>query len=408
MKFKNKTLLTIFFSISLYSTSVFAEFNQDVLTIGPLKNKLIIDKITENKMIQTSTGDEVLIENIINQTQNTNVYVIGEFHTNYQCHTFQRDFIQSLVKSNPKLVVGFEFFKREHNEILEQWRLGKIGEEELLKKTGWYKSKSFNYGFTRLIMDVIKENKIKVIGLNLPRDIVHTISRKGFDKLSQKEQDLFPNINISNPEHEYFIKGIFGDMVFQMPTRFKNIYMAQKAWDVIMAESMRETLAKKDYKDYTGIIIAGNNHVVYKLGIPFRYKEAEDNVNITTICPVFISEQKDEETEKFPMMKKMGKPQKPFARFSRGIADYVIAVNQPEKEHYPDIGITVKLDEDKILITRVNEESIGEKNGLSKGDQVISVDDQKITSVEQFYTITAGKNREDSLNINVIKNIICK
>lgn len=385
-----------------------AESNQDILPLGPSKFKFIIEKIEKDQIIQTATGKTITLEEIIAQNLNTDVFIIGEAHDNYQCHTFQRDFIQALYKKYPKLIVGFEFFQRSDDPILEDWRNGKINEEEVIKKTGWYKRGGQDYRYTRLIMDVIKENKIKTIGLNIPRDILRNVSRKGFDSLSKEEKALFPTIHIPNSEHEYFIKSIFGTFAAQVPMWFTNIYNAQKCWDVIMAESMRRALAQKDFKGFKGVIIAGSNHVAYQLGIPFRYRAALPNIKITTIVPILMPGEKKDETggeEINPMMKMMAQSLAPAATFSRGIADYVFSVEQPITPYFPVIGFTAVEKDGKLIITDVTIESIAEKNGIKKDDQIIAVDGIDVSTLEQIRMSINRKNWGDFIDLEISKKI---
>jgi uncharacterized iron-regulated protein len=384
-----------------------ADSQDDLLPLGPSKYRLLIDKIEKDQIIDTATAKKITLEDLAGLYKNTAVFIVGEAHDNYDCHMFQRNFIEALYKKYPKLIVGFEFFWRDDNEALEQWRNGKISEEELLKKTGWYERTGMNYGYTRLIMEIIKKYKIKTIGLNVPRSILRTISRQGFDKLSDEEKKLFPTIKIHNPEHEYFIKSVFGLMAVQVPVWFTNIYDAQKAWDVVMAESMRRMLVKKEYRGYKGIIIAGNNHVAFKLGIPFRYAKADKRARITTISPILLPQEgeDDEDEEGHPMMSAMSKYMNPSVLYSRGIADYVFSATQPKYYRFPVLGVSLKVTDDKLMVTRVRKESIAEEYGLRKGDQVTSLDGVAITSLEQFRTLFSQKNWDDSLSIGVVKNV---
>lgn len=392
--------------------TILADSGHDILPLGPSKYKFIIEKIEKDQVIRTATGKVVTLEDIINQNPDTDVFIIGEAHDNYQCHTWQRDFIEALHKKYPKIIVGFEFFWREDNPILEQWRKGQITEDEVIKKTGWYKRGFQIYGYTRLVMNILKKHQVKTIGLNVPRSILHTVSRKGFDQLSPEEKKLFPTLNIPNPEHEYFIKSIFGTFAAQVSMWFKNIYAAQRCWDVVMAESMREILAKKEYKGYKGVIIAGSNHVAYKLGIPFRYQKSAPKAKITTIVPVLMPEEKkeeeEEEEEAHPMMKMMGKSLKPAAIFSRGIADYVFAAHQPLYHYFPVIGFTIVEKNGKFVVTRVKKKSIAEKNGINKEDRITAVDGVEITSLEQLRCLIAQKDWDDSITFGVVKKVEIK
>ncbi len=417
MRLTKRSWINIFFiTIALAASSAFfnlwADSPYDVLPLGPSPYKYIFDKIEKAQIMETASGKIVTIDDIISRNKDTNVFIIGEAHDNYLCHTFQRDFIEALVKKYPNLVVGFEFFQREDNPVLEQWRNGQITEEELIKKTEWYKRGGQNYGYTRLIMDIIKKYKIKTIGLNLPRTLLRNVSRKGYSSLTTDEKKLFPTINIPNPEHEYFIKNIFGTFAAQVPMWFTNTYTAQKCWDVIFAESMRQTLAQKEFKGFKGVIIAGSNHVSYKLGTPFRYEKADPKVKITTIVPALIPEEKksDEtgEEETNPMVKMLSKSLKPAAVFSRGIADYVFAADQPLKSYFPSIGFTVDEKENKLTVMQVSKKSIAEKNGIREGDQITAVDGITVTTLEQMRLIIAQKNWNDSFTLGVIKKVEIK
>ncbi len=411
-----KHLIGIFilpFIILMGSMSeMLANSSHDILPLGPSKYKFIIEKIEQDQVIRTETGKVVTIEDIVNQDPDTDVFIIGEAHDNYQCHTWQRDFIEALHEKYPKIIVGFEFFWRDDNPILEQWRKGEITEDEVIKKTGWYERGAQNYGYTRLIMDILKKHRIKTIGLNVSRSILRTVSRKGFDQLSPEEKRLFPTLNIPNPEHEYFIKSIFGTFAAQVPMWFTNIYAAQKCWDVVMAESMREFLVKKEYNGYKAVIIAGSNHVAYKLGIPFRYQKAAPKAKITTIVPVLMPEEKtdeeEEEEEAHPMMKMMGDSLKPAAIFSRGIADYVFAAHLPLHHYFPVIGFTLAEKNGKFVVTRVKKKSIAEKNGINKEDRITAVDGVEITSLEQLRYLIFQKNWDDSITFGVVKKIDIK
>jgi len=385
-----------------------SEEEHDKLPIGSSPYKFDLGKVEKDQIVETATLKSLSIEEIIDRTPQTQVFVIGEFHDSYECHRFQRDFIEALFKKDSRIVVGFEFFKRSDDGILEKWRTGKITEKELLEKTNWYQKTALNYGYTRLVMSIIQKYKIKSIGLNIERSILRKISRKGFDTLTAEEKELFPTINISNPEHLFLVKTIFGKFALQIPLWFENIYKAQKCWDVIMAESMRKALGGSEFKGYRGVIIAGNFHVAYKLGIPFRYKMGEESIKMTTMVPVHLPEKGEKKEEDHPMLKMFAQKLQPVAVFSRGIGDYVFSVPEPEKSQFPNLGIKFKLKDGKFEITEVEEKSIASENGLKKGDIIEQVDGIQIKSIEQLRLLLAGKNWNDSIQFGIKKKIALK
>lgn len=391
-------------------SSLVADSPIDLLPLGPSQYKLLIDKVEADQVKQTATGKTVTLDELVAQNPRSDVFIIGEAHDNYECHTFQRDFIEALFKKHPKLIVGFEFFWREDNEVLELWRTGNISEKDLIKTVGWYARGGQNFGYTRLIMDLIKKHKIKTIGLNVPRKILRSISRKGFASLSAEEKALFPTHAIPNSEHRFFIKKVFGSMAVNMPAWFTNIYDAQKGWDVVMAESMRRELAKKEYRGYKGIIIAGANHVHYHLGIPFRYKKADKQARIVTITPVLLPKEEkkkkdSDDDDSHPMMPGMKNTSKPAVPFSRGIADYVFAARQPLNHHFPVFGFMLKEKDGKISVTRVSKESLAWKNGIRKDDQITAVDGTEVKTLEQLRLLISVKKYGDTVNFGVVKKV---
>jgi uncharacterized iron-regulated protein len=404
---KKICLLSAFLVIRMFITAV----NTDTLPIGPSVYKFNLMPIGKGEIVETGSRKKVTIEDIVKKNLRSRVFIIGEYHDSFECHTFQRDFIEALFRQHPRLVVGFEFFTRQDDEVLERWRTANISEEELLKKTGWYARNSLNYGYTRPIMETIRQHKIKVVGLNLPRKIVHQVSSRGFDSLSAQDKKLFPTIHHPNPDHEFYIQSQFGDLAVQLDWWFRTMYQAQKCWDVVMAESMRRVLAQREYRGYKGIIIAGSAHVAYWLGIPFRYQKADRNVKLTTLIPVYLpgqdEEEKDDE-EQHPMLEKVAASLEPAAVFSRGLGDYVFSVPRPQPPHFPSLGFSGKMKEGLYVVSRVKKESLAEKHGLEKGDTILAVDDTPIESEEQLRSILSHKNWDDPVALEIKKKIEIK
>lgn len=383
----------------------------DVLPLGNARLRFTVSALEAGKIMETASGAAVAVEDVVARNLGRDVFVIGELHDSYACHEFQRDLIEALVARHPKVVVGFEFFQRQDDEALELWRAGAIGEKELLDRTGWYDRSAQNYGFTRLIMDVVRKHQLKAVGLNVPRELIHKVSTKGFAGLTEEEKALFPGVAAPNPEHEFYIRTIFGDQSALMPDWFSRMYEAQKCWDSVMAESMRRVLAMKEYRGYKGVIIAGAGHVAYGLGIPFRYALADKRARLLTVVPVMApsaAEPAHAGNAAMGMMG-MGKEAPPSAVFSRGIADYVLAVAPSDRDYFPSFGLSGRVnDAGEFEVTTVQKGSLAEKNGLAKGDVIISIDGVKINSVAVLRLLLSEKRWDDAVVFEVRKSVKVK
>ena len=380
----------------------------DALPIGPSPHRLAVACLAAGKAMDTASGLEVDMAALARRYRGRDVFVIGEYHDSHACHAWQKDFLEALAKEHPRLVVGFEFFNRDDDPALALYIDGKITEAELLQKTGWYKRGSLNFGYTRLVLDAVKRLGLKAVGLNVPRELVNRVARKGFAGLSADERALFPGAERSHPEHEYFIQSTFGAFAVQVPVWFRNIYAAQKCWDVVMAESMRQALARPGFRGFKGVIIAGSAHVAYGLGIPWRYRLGDRRAGLLTLVPVSVPVGKKEGgEEENPMVKALAGQLPSAALFSRGLADVVFAVAAEEKPYFADAGFGGRMNAAGLYeVDRVAKDGPAEKAGLRSGDIVLAVDGAPVTSLEGLRLVLAQKNWNDSLMLEIRKKIV--
>lgn len=365
----------------------------DTLPLGPEERRLVLRTVEAGQILDTRTGKEVTIAEIARRAAGADVVMVGEYHDSMACHLFQRDLIREIGKKNPGVVVGFEFFQQGKDDAgLAAWLQAKTDEAGLLRAVGWYKKNSMHYGYTRLVMEAVKETGMAAIGLNVPRALVHRVAGGGLDALIPEERRRFAHVEKSNPEHRHFIQQVFGAAALRLPPWFERIYAAQTCWDAVMATSMREYLASRMNRGKKGVIIAGAAHVAYGLGIPFRYRLGKRRARLLTIVPVRVEKQ-DEDAASHPMLKMMAANMPPMGVFSAGIADYVLGLPAEEEESFPALDISGHDQDGVFLVDRVGEESLPHQLGLRPGDRILSVDEKPVTSQAEL-RLLLGMERE--------------
>jgi uncharacterized iron-regulated protein len=379
----------------------------DALPIGLSPHRLQMALLPAGKIMDAASGQEIDLAALVKQNLDRDVFIIGEYHDSYPCHAWQKDFIEALAREHPRLVVGFEFFNRADDPALELYLDNKIDEAELLQKTGWYQRGAMNFAYTRLVLETVKKLGLKAVGLNVPRELVSKVAKGGFAKLSAAEQALFPGVVRTYPEHEYYVRSTLGEFAVQVPFWFQNVYAAQKCWDTVMAESMRQALARPGLRGYKGVIIAGSAHVAYGLGIPWRYRLRAKGAKILTLVPVTVAPKKKEDKEdENPMVKALAGQLQPAAIFSRGLADAVFAVAAEEKPYFAEAGFSGKMNAAGLFeISQVSKESAAEKSGLRAGDLVLALDGVPVKSIEGLRLVLAQKNWDDSLSLDIRKKM---
>jgi hypothetical protein len=253
----------------------------------------------------------------------------------------------------------------------------------------------------------MKKLGLQAVGLNVPRELINRVARKGFTSLSAAERAMFPRVERTQPEHEYFVRSTLGEFAVQVPPWFRNVYAAQKCWDTVMAESMRLALARPEFRGFKGVVIAGSAHVAYGLGIPWRYRLGDKRAKLMTLVPVTVAlKKKAGSEEENPMVKALAGQLQPAAIFSRGLADAVFAVAAEEKPYFAEAGFSGKLNAEGLYeVARVAKESPAEKSGLRAGDLILVVDGMPVKSLEGLRLILAQKSWNDSLMLDIRKKI---
>ena len=217
-------------------------------------------------IISAQSGKEVTFDEMMDDLNRHQIIFVGEMHTSVSHHAIQLKIIQAAFKRNHDLVVAMEMFDRSYQEVLNLWTAGVLDEEAFLRKTHWYVNWRYDFSLYRDILLFIKQNKIKLVGLNIPSYIPGRIREGGIDNLSLSDKRYLPKeIDTNNSAHRNYVKTIFDQHNFHSRIKFDDFYMAQCVWDEIMAESIATDLGSRKV-----IALLGNGHIQYKYGVPDR------------------------------------------------------------------------------------------------------------------------------------------
>jgi len=409
---KNKQTAVVFFLSIILATAVWAADDSalDSLPIGASPQRLAMAALEAGKVMDNAAGAETDVASLVKRYQGRDVFIIGEYHDSYPCHLWQKEFVEALARERPRLVVGFEFFERADDPALQAYLEGTIDEAELLRRTGWYARSAMNFGYTRLVLETVKKLGLKAVGLNVPRALISRVAKGGFAALSSAERSMFPGVERTLPEHEFYVRSTLGEFAVRVPLWFRNVYAAQKCWDVVMADSMRRALARPEFRGFQGVIIAGSAHVAYGLGIPWRYRLLDGRARLMTLVPVTVAaKKKDVSGEENPMVRALAGRMPPTALFSRGLGDAVFAVGAEEKPFFADAGFGGKMNAAGLYeVERVAKGGPAQQAGLRKGDLILAVDNLPLASLAGLRLILAQKNWGDTLTLDIRKNILLK
>lgn len=222
--------------------------------------------VKPDTIISTKTGKSITFDQLMADLNRYQIIFVGENHTNSAHHAIQQKIIEAVFQNTPSMRVGMEMFDRSYQEVVDLWSAGVLDEETFLRKVHWYANWQFDFGLYRDILGFIRENRIKIVALNIPFYIPGRIRVGGIDNLADTDKQYLPKeIDTSNAAHRNYVEQVFNQHHLRGNVKFDDFYMVQCVWDEIMAESIAANLGGNKI-----VVLAGNGHIQYKYGIPDR------------------------------------------------------------------------------------------------------------------------------------------
>jgi uncharacterized iron-regulated protein len=150
-------------------------------------------------MFRISDKRTISYEQMITNLKKADLVFVGETHDSESHHRFQLDIIKALNDSKTPIVVGFEMFTAESQNVLDQWVAGILPLENFIKV--YYKNRNFPWPFYRDILLYVRDNKIPAVGLNVPIEISKKVDSSGFSSLTAYIEPK----NISTEDADYIL-----------------------------------------------------------------------------------------------------------------------------------------------------------------------------------------------------------
>lgn len=227
-------------------------------------------------------GEALSLNALPQELLGADVIFIGEWHTHSAIHRFQTDFLKARQNADSNIALSMEQFTREHQDTLNQYLNGEIGEQVLISKAAAWPNYESDY---RALVEFAKANDLDVIAANAPKPFVQCIGRKGLpylEQLSSEQRDwVATEVNIGDsPYREKFM----ASMHHGTPEQTEKQFAAQVTWDETMAESIVDYLATNPGKQV--IHVAGKFHTEGGLGTAASISRRNPDLKVAIITPV--------------------------------------------------------------------------------------------------------------------------
>jgi uncharacterized iron-regulated protein len=238
-------------------------------------------------LIETATGSLLSFEALLQNLSRASIIYVGETHSSPEDHQLQLSILKGLYSQDPSLLLAMEMFPRELQPLLDQYSQGLMTEGEFLPKV-WEKYWGFPFHLYRGILHWARARRLKIIGLNAPKEVVDQVAKDGLAALSPPDRDrLATEFHPISPEQREYLQHQFAMHPRGTIKDFETFFQAQRAWE----ETMAETLAKEAASLTPGqhiLVLIGKGHVAHQWGVPTLTRLRIPS-SFRTVLPVSIT-----------------------------------------------------------------------------------------------------------------------
>jgi aminopeptidase N len=300
------------------------------------------------------------------------VIFVGERHPEYADHRVELDVVMSMYARGRKFAVGMEMFQRPFQKAIDDYLSGTVDERHFLKNSQYFKRWGYDYNLYREIIEFAKAKGVPIIALNAGKETVDKVAAGGLDALSAEEKkEIPPDMDMTDDAYRNRLKGIFEK--HPSGPSFDNFYQAQILWDETMAHSVAEFLREKP--DYQIVVLAGAGHVMYDSGIPQRLRRLTGREYATLVNDIFDSD----------------------------IGNYVMFPGEVEAPFSAKLGVMLQEKDGGVIIKDFSKDSIAEKAGMKKEDEIIMVDDWKVDTPDDVRIALYDKKPFESVRVIALR-----
>ncbi len=341
-------------------------------SFGPNPAQGYLEGLKPGDILETRTGRVISLEVLLEQLDEVRVVYVGETHTRLEDHHVQERVLRGLHYRRPSLAVALEMFPREAQPLLDRFSKRELTEEEFLRQVNWEEIWGYPFRLYRPMILFAQEERLPLVGLNAPREVVNKIARQGLAGLTPEERsrvaETFDSTNQGHrkyvlEEYERHVKGNIKD--------FETFYEAQLAWEETMAETLVQAL--KALPETTRVVVLiGNGHIWEGRGVPRNARRRHDH-QYRTIIPLPVDYS--------------------LRRLEQGPADYIWITPVPPEGHRPRLGITIQTlpDSAGIAISEVTAGGRADNAGIQKGDVIKNVDGVPVRTLEDLHRSLSGQ-----------------
>jgi len=233
-----------------------------------------------SQALRVQDRETVDVRMMIDDLSDAPVVFLGERHDAPAHHKLQLQVLESLQARGKQLAIGMEMFEKVSQPALDAWSAGKVPEHAFRKVYQW----SWRHIPWEMYSDIFlfaRDNRIPIVALNAPRDIVQAVAKRGFGSLSRTLLAALPPDVDARVTEDFldFMRG-YSPSHGRSGDAFRQIAEAQMLRNMVMARRINDYLAENPER--VMVVIAGGGHARGVGGIP---SELRGNLEYKIVLP---------------------------------------------------------------------------------------------------------------------------
>lgn len=227
---------------------------------------LLLSACSISKAVRIENREVIGVDTMISELRGTQLLFVGERHDAPAHHELQLDILKAVKAEGKPMAIGMEMFEGSSQRAIDAWCAGKVPEEAFRKVFAW-NWRHLPWELYRDILIYARDNRIPVIALNAPRDVVQSVAKSGFASLTKEQRQQLPDgIDASVDDAYLDFMMSFYPMHGRGGEAFRNIGEAQMLRNKVMARRITDYLGS--HPGTNMVVIAGGGHARENGGVP--------------------------------------------------------------------------------------------------------------------------------------------
>ena len=352
--------------------------------------------VETGRWIDPQTRTYISTNTIIKKAARHDVVLLGEAHMNNDHHLWQLQTIAQIHSINPDIILGFEAFPREAQDVLDKWIEGDLSEKEFLEQSKWNDFWKFDPDLYMPLFNFARINRVPMVALNVNRLLIGKISINGWDNVKKSERGDIDTPATASDGYIKILEDVFGEHKDEKEFAFDRFVDVQLTWDRAFAQAINKTITKAlKMNQSTGkkpvmVNIIGRGHVDYGFGTAHQLRSMGVS-DIMALTP----------WDDFQNCDRLNDGGVAVADAIFGISAKIEPDKQTEK---PKLGVFIEQGQGGVTVNKVAPKSVAENAGIKSGDLLIEGAGGKLKSPTDLINAVNSMAPGTWLPLKIIRN----